>query len=197
MAARRQLALVLAVGALAVTGCGGEESDATADGTTTAKTTTASSGKTHKGDGFSFTYPESWREYEEDVKASAGNELSSILLSPPETDELSFINLTTYDVGIEVTEKNIDDLEGELTDSVNEIFKGGTISEGPTRTSLAGLPGYEYELTAELEGTPVSIKLLEVFDKKIQYYLYCQWVEADAPQINEGCTQMRASFELG
>jgi hypothetical protein len=201
MPAPRGFALVLAAATLAAPGCGGGESDATEDRGTATKTepttgAAATAGKTHRGDGFTFTYPESWRQYEEDVQKSAGKELSSVLLAPPGTHDLSFINVTTYDVGIDVTEGNVDELEDDLTDSVNQIFGEGKIDEGPTRTSVAGLPGYEFRLSAVLDGTPASVRLVQVFDGNVQYYFYCQWVGADASSIGDGCAQMLDSFAL-
>jgi hypothetical protein len=190
------------LGAVAVVGYGcGDESGEKSLTSTRERTaeTERREGRVWDGDGFEFTYPSHWERYEEESTEFGGaTELSSVLLSPPNTSDASVFNLTTYDVQAKVTEDNIDEFKDEIAAPIEEIAEAsdGVVSSGPVDTTLAGLPGYRFELDLRSRGVSAHATITTVFDGSIEYFLYCQYTKDDAAKLRAGCAQIYESLQV-
>jgi hypothetical protein len=97
-----------------------------------------------------------------------------------------------------VTEDNLADIEAELDGVINEVVAqaGGSIASGPTATTLAGFPAYEYEWNdVDVDGDPKDSRAIFLFNGNIEYFMNCQYSDASEEDILAGCEVILDTFE--
>jgi hypothetical protein len=173
--------LMLAAAGLLAVGCGGGgEGD-----------------KTFEGDGFSFTYPGDWIEFEpSESSASVGEPVSTVSLGPSEGP--NGLQLNVYGLEASVTESNVEAVAAEVADVLGQVFRqaGGSMTAEPVRVTVGGLPGYSAEGTAvDPDGVRVESQVTLLFDGTTEYFLNCQFTPEHAEETKQGCAQILDSFE--
>lgn len=154
--------------------------------------------KTFEGDGFSFTYPEDWEQREVGAGAAeVGNSISSFTFAP--SRGANGLTVEVYRLRFGVTEDNIDSVEGEVAAVTEEIFRqaGGRVTDGPTRVTIAGHPGYSATGTGMTpQGARVESRVNLLFDGATEYFLNCQYTPSGAEEMKQGCDQVVQSFQV-
>ena len=191
---RTRSLLVVALIALVAVACGGD----TEEPTVTSDNGTEAEAATYEDNGVSFEYPDSWDEFPAEATATStgSNELWSATVGP---DKTNLVNVTAYQLNIEVTEENIGDVEAELDQVIQGVVDqaGGEITDGPTAAEIAGFPAYTYTWQdVEVEGEPKDSSAYFVFSGDVEYFFNCQFSDDTKEEIQGGCDQILESFEV-
>lgn len=190
------LALLLAL-ALLGAACGGSSSDDTSDNGTEAEGEQEVETATYSANDVSFDYPENWEEFSANAAASSmgSNEQWDATVGP---DDTNLVNITAYQLNVEVTEENLSDIEAELDGVINQVVSqaGGSIASGPTATTLAGFPAYEYEWQdVDVDGDPKDSRAIFMFNGDLEYFMNCQYSTDNEEDILAGCQLILDTFE--
>jgi hypothetical protein len=188
-------ALLVALMMVAVA-CGGSGGD-------TAETAGGEDGEeeaavnTYSENDVTFDYPEEWQEFSADAAASSmgSNELWDTTVGP---DDTNLVNITAYQLNIEVTDENIADIEQELDGVIQQVVDqaGGTIASGPTQSTLAGFPAYEYEWNGvQVDGEAKDSRAIFLFNGDVEYFLNCQYSAETEEDVLAGCQLVLDTFE--
>lgn len=154
--------------------------------------------KTFEGDGYSFTYPGGWEQYEGSGAPGVGRSVSSVAFAP--TAGGNGLTLTVYRLPAAITEDNIGSFAGEIRTVTEQVFHagGGRLLEGPTRVNVAGLPAFTASGTGVTpSGTRVRSRIDLAFDGTTEYFFNCQFTFDHAEEIQQGCSTVLESFQLG
>ena len=174
------LCLALVAAAL-LGGCGGGSGD-----------------KTFEGDGYSFVYPGGWKQHEGSGAPGVGNSVSSVAFAPEAGG--NGLTLTVYRLPAAITEDNIDSFAGEVRTVTEQVFQagGGRLQDGPARVNIAGLPAFTASGTGVTpSGTHVRSRINLAFDGTTEYFFNCQFTSDHAQEIQQGCSTVLESFQLG
>lgn len=190
----RLFAAALGVGAVALAACAGAEIEPRVSTDETEQGGVAS----YEENGVAFDYPAGWDEFPAEASAtSAGsNELWSATVGP---DKTNLVNITAYQLKVEVTEENLDSIEAELDQVINEVVDQaeGEIRSGPTADEVAGFPAYTYEWAGvEVDGEEKDSLAYFVFNGDIEYFFNCQFSDETAEEIQRGCSQVLDTFSV-
>jgi hypothetical protein len=152
---------------------------------------------TYSENSVTFDYPEEWQEFSADAAASSmgSNELWDTTVGP---DDTNLVNITAYQLNIEVTDENIADIEQELDGVIQQVVDqaGGAIASGPTQSTLAGFPAYEYEWTdVQVDGEAKDSRAIFLFDGDVEYFLNCQYSAETEEDVLAGCQLILDTFE--
>jgi hypothetical protein len=153
--------------------------------------------KTFEGDGFSFRYPEDWEQREASGAAEVGNSISSVMFAP--SRGANGLTVNVYRLQVAVIEDNVESIEAEVAATTEQIFRqaGGRLTDGPTRVTIAGHPGYSATGTAMTpEGARVESRVNLLFDEATEYFLNCQYTPSGAEEMKRGCDQAVESFQV-
>ncbi|MGH2808441.1 MAG: hypothetical protein ACRDKT_14330 [Actinomycetota bacterium] len=189
------IALLIALMMIAVA-CGGSDSGdagSAAEGDAEEETAVA----TYSENDVTFDYPEDWQQFSADAAASSmgSNELWDTTVGP---DDTNLVNITAYQLNIDVTEENVADIERELDGVIQQVVDqaGGEIASGPTQGSLAGFPSYEYEWTGvDVDGEPKDSRAIFLFNNDVEYFLNCQYSTETEEDVLAGCQLILDTFE--
>ena len=152
---------------------------------------------TYSENSVTFDYPEEWQEFSADAAASSmgSNELWDTTVGP---DDTNLVNITAYQLNIEVTDENIADIEAELDGVIQQVVDqaGGTVASGPTQTTLAGFPAYEYEWSGvQVDGEAKDSRAVFLFDGDVEYFMNCQYSTETEEDVLAGCQLILDTFE--
>ena len=152
---------------------------------------------TYSENDVSFEYPGEWEEFSADAAASSmgSNELWDATVGP---DDTNLVNITAYQLKVEVNEDNIADIETELDSVINDVVSqaGGTIASGPTQTTLAGFPAYEYDWEGvDVDGEAKDSRAIFLFNGDLEYFLNCQYAAEFEEDVLAGCQMILDTFE--
>ena len=166
---------------------------------------------TYGGHGVTFAYPTAWLHVPAQFDVQTGTALWSEFFGPeqaPPTDptqpapmQRDLVAVAAYKTSISVTKKNLPRYKASISYWILRLATqaGGTVLQGPQRVSMGGMPGYRYEITANIDnGTMVESRIVLVFKGRSEYFLNCQHVQ-DGPltaEIEGGCDQLMQSFKL-
>jgi PsbP len=173
-----KLALLALAAAGALAGCGGDGGD-----------------KTFEGDGFSFTYPGEWRKSDFDVQF--GQPVTTDAFAPAEGADVLLVGVGHLNAP--VTEQNIEGLSHEFAAQIDHQSRQlkGRITNGPSRTTVGGLPALSFGVSAvNKSGTRTQSRLILVFDGRTQYFLNCQYTPSGAEEMKSGCDLVVESFQV-
>jgi hypothetical protein len=156
-----------------------------------------SSTNTYSDNDVTFEYPGDWDEFEADAAAvsSGSNELWTTTVGP---DETNLVNVTAYQLAIDVSESNIGDIEAELNGVIQGVVDqaGGTIDTGPNQTTISDFPAYTYEWSGvEVDGQTKDSRAVFLFDGDVEYFFNCQFDSETENDIEAGCDLMLDTFE--
>jgi hypothetical protein len=168
--------------------------------------------------GVTFTYPSDWVELPVTYDVQTGTPLWIDSLGPippltppsgsppapgsqPTAPSTNLVTLAGYHVGLALTKKNIGRYKQYFAASVAQLAAAahGQVQSGPTRVTLAGLPGYAFQITVQRpDGSMLQNRLVFAFRRKTEYFVNCQHPPNDplAAEIDSGCTQIMQSFRL-
>ena len=157
----------------------------------------ASSGQTYDDNGVSFTYPSDWEELEANsgAQTTGSTELWTATVGPGEAD---LVNLSAYQLSLEVNEGNIDDVQSEIDQVIRSLVEqaGATITSGPEQTTIAGFPAYKYEWDGvKVSSGERSSEVYLVFNKKVEYFFNCQYSDEQEQEVLAGCHMVLDTFE--
>lgn len=191
------LALALALFGAACGGSNGDNDDESNENATETEETPEVETKSYSENDVSFDYPEEWDEFNADAAASSmgSNELWDATVG---VDDTNLVNITAYQLNVEVTEDNLADIESELDGVIKQVVQqaGGTIASGPTATTLAGFPAYEYEWNdVDVDGDPKDSRAIFMFNGDVEYFLNCQYSADSEEDILAGCELILDTFE--
>jgi len=161
--------LVLVV-CLALTACSGDDGGGGGD-------------KTFQGDGYSFTYPGEWDEREVD-EITPG---ALLLTAFAPTEGLNALIFEVSDAGQSITESNIDSVAEDVAGALQES------TEGPTRVTVAGLPGLRI---ISYPQSDLTRRITTVFDRRTAYVFDCGFTPERADEMKRGCEQAEKSFQV-
>jgi len=167
--------------------------------------------------GITFSYPASWVELPVSYEIQIGKHLWIDSIGPPPqapqpptngspppssepaSPRPNLVTLAASHVSVAITKKNIGRYKKYFAATIRQLAASlhGQVQSGPTRVNLASLPGYAFQLTAQLaDGTILENHLVFAFKQKTEYFINCQHPQNDplAPEINSGCDQIMRSF---
>ena len=182
----------------------GTAEQATEAGTTdtVAEVTTDTGGeggdKTYEGDGYSFSYPGDWDEGTARQVASGSSE---VVVSPTGSGESFVSTAVAHDVFPgPVTQANFDDefpldlVRSELSKAMEP--RGNVLEGDPVRVSHAGLLGLEFRASSTGRDPEIHYRNIWLFDGRTQYVINCQFTDARAEEVGQGCDLVLSSFQL-
>jgi hypothetical protein len=161
------VAFLLSAGLVAGAGCGGG----------------GSGDKTFEGDGYSFTYPSDWEEWEVG-EVNPGAALTTAF--GPEEAEGALV-FEVGDAGTPITDSNIDTAAEELAGALQES------TEGPIQLSVAGLPALRI---VSHPRSGLTRRITTVFDGTTMYIFDCELTPPHVEEMKRGCDQVEESFEV-
>jgi hypothetical protein len=191
------LALALALALFGVA-CGGGDNGSSGDnGATDEEPESDVEAASYSDNDVTFDYPEEWEEFDANAAASSmgSNELWDATVGP---DDTNLVNITAYKLNVEVTEDNVADIEAELDGVIKQVVDqaGGTIASGPTATTLAGFPSYEYEWEGvDVDGDAKDSRAIFMFNGDTEYFVNCQYSADTEEDILAGCELSLDTFE--
>jgi PsbP-like protein len=153
---------------------------------------------TFEGDGYSFTYPESWSQREAEARYQRTDVQASSFVFGPEEGANGLI-LDVGQVGLAVTENNIDLISAQFAGEIEQLFQQaqGEVTKGPTRLTVGGLPALRFEASALTpDGVRARSRVTVVFNGTTQYFLNCQFTSEQAEEMKRGCDQVVRSFRV-
>ena len=185
------LAVVLVV--LIAAACGGdaEQPDAGDDGE-------APAAATYDDNGVTFEYPADWDEFPAEAAATStgSNEIWSATVGP---DKTNLVNVTAYQLNLEVNEENFESIETELDQVIQDVVDqaGGEITAGPDPDEIAGYLAYTYRWEGvEVDDEPKDSSAYFLFAGDVEYFFNCQYSDDTVEEIQAGCDQVLSSFEV-
>ena len=151
---------------------------------------------TYEENGVSFEYPGEWDEFPAEASSTStgSNELWSATVGP---DKTNLVNVTAYQLNIEVTEENLGSIEAELDGVITDVVDraGGEITSGPDVDEVAGFPAYTYTWEdVEVEGEPKDSSAYFIFNGDLEYFFNCQFSSDRQDEVMAGCAQILDSF---
>jgi hypothetical protein len=176
--------------------CGGSDSGGSGD-TGAGEDSEDTAVNTYSENDVTFDYPEDWQEFSADAAASSmgSNELWDTTVGP---DDTNLVNITAYQLNIDVTNDNIADIQAELDGVIQQVVEqaGGEIASGPTQGTLAGFPSYEYQWTGvQVDGEPKDSRAVFLFNNDVEYFLNCQYSGETEEDVLAGCQLILDTFE--
>jgi hypothetical protein len=165
---RKVTIALLVVLLLTLPACGGGEGDGD---------------KTFEGDGYSFVYPEDWEERE--IGEVTPGAVFLTAFAPAEGLDGLIFEINVGDTP--VSESNIAEVQADVAGVLQES------TEGPTRVSVAGLPGLRF-ISHPQPG--LSRRVTTVFDGATAYVFDCGFTPDRAEEMEQGCDQIEQSFQI-
>jgi hypothetical protein len=188
------VALAIALMMIAVA-CGG--SDGSGDTGDSGGEDTEEAANTYSENDVTFEYPADWEEFSAEAAAMSpeSNELWDTTVGP---DDTNLVNITAYQLNIEVTDANIAEIEEELDTVIQGVVSqaGGEIAAGPTQSTLAGFPAYEYEWSGvQVDGEAKDSRAIFLFNGELEYFMNCQYSAETEEDVLAGCQMILDTFE--
>jgi hypothetical protein len=197
---KAKLILVAVLVAVAAAACGGgdPEPQVVPDESAESEESEEPSVATYDENGVTFEYPGEWDEFPAEASATStgSNELWSATVGP---DKTNLVNITAYQLNIEVTAENLDTIEGELDGVIQDVVgqAGGEITAGPDQDEVAGFPGYTYTWEdVEVDGEPKDSSAYFLFNGDTEYFFNCQFSAETEEEVLAGCDQVLGSFSV-
>ena len=160
--------------------------------------TLANPSTTHQAHGVTFEYPVGWRDVTDDTtRDPADNEIWSVTLHATETDGVAIVALPTQPEPI--TADKLDAVKQYATPFFRELYalRGGSMRDGPSESTVAGLPALRYQGDELFNGTPVEVTRVRILGATTEYLFACQYTRAHAAEITQGCEQILSTFAVG
>lgn len=154
-------------------------------------------GSTFSGNGVTFVYPKGWHEATvTDASVSAGRELWAETVG---VDDVNFVWVAGYQIDQAITGDNIEQQARPVARDFGSLFAqaGGELTEGPDIISLGGLPAMRMVGTALTPaGVTIESRVVLGFDGTNEYFVNCQYDEAGAIEMSEGCDTILSTFDV-
>lgn len=141
--------------------------------------------KTFERGEVAFSYPEEWDERTLEGGPVTPDALFATVFAPGEG--LNGLIFEISEGPISVTKSNLDAVLQDIAAGLDES------TEGPTRTSVAGLPALSFESHPQSDLTRA---VTFAFDGKTWYAFNCGYTAELAAEIKQGCEQVLSSFEV-
>ena len=151
---------------------------------------------TMNSNGVSYEYPSEWKLSETSGGAESGNALWNQNLAVSDAD---FAAVTAYQLGAEVNGGNLGQAQEELATTLNQLAAqaNGAVTAPLTPEETAGFPGLTGQLSVQTpKGQPVDSTIWAFFDGSTQYFINCQYQQAQQTQMLAGCGLIRDTFKV-
>ncbi len=159
----------------------------------------SASAATYSADGVSFDYPQGWQIL--NLTATSASTNGTVVwqkaFGPGAGSD--FVSVTDYSLSASVTDANIDQQEPQTTATITSTFQqaGGSLTSGPDKITMGGLPALGYAGTAaDPDGNQVSIRMVLAYDGTTEYFVNCQESQTGAGTMAAACDQIIGSFTL-
>ena len=158
----------------------------------------AEAAKTFSGHGISFEYPADWDKIEDtSTSASTGNQVWNESYG---LDATNLVAVSLYSIGAEVTTKNIQRFESDITRAIKGVVEqaGGSLEGDPAPLTVAGLPTLDYRASGitTVDEATVDSRIVLMFDGASEYFLNCQYTDAERQAVEDACQQVLDTFAL-
>lgn len=195
---KAKLVLVAVFVAVVAVACGGDDPEPQVAPEAPETSESQETAATYDENGVTFEYPGEWDEFPAEASATStgSNELWSVTVGP---DKTNLVNITAYQLNIEVTAENLDTIEAELDEVIQGVVDqaGGEITSGPDQDEVAGFPAYTYTwVDVEVEGEPKDSSAYFLFNGDTEYFFNCQFSSETEEEVQSGCEQILGSFSV-
>ena len=194
------LAVLGALPALALAGCGGGKADSASLSTATlpqraGEIETNATGLVFRDREFSFEMPKGWAQFVTPTAVLGADAAVGAALVAPDDSAAGSIHsvfVGVYDVAIAPA--------GRLARDVDEYFddyaatSGVTVTERPKPVTLGEYPAHVAGLASTVDGSLVKIMVVRALRGDLMYLVHCQTNERDSAGINAGCRKIVDSF---
>lgn len=147
--------------------------------------------------GVTYKYPSSWQP--QDGLTTGAQQGNRVWQQAVGTDSTNLAILSQYDLGQEVTAENVEQLQADVTTTLEGLATqaGGKTTSPVTLETTAGYPGFTQTLTVQRPtGEQVDSTIWLFFNGKTEYFLNCQYVSAQQTETLAGCNTIRTTFAV-
>jgi hypothetical protein len=189
-------AAAIAASALVLAGCTSSTTTQPEPGAETGTSGYVGATTTMNSNGVSFEYPSAWQLSETSGGAESGNALWNQNLASSEAD---FAAITAYQLTQEITGANLGQTQEEFAATLDQLAAqaNGAVTTPLTPEGTAGLPGLTGKLSVQTpNGQPVDSTIWVFFDGSTEYFINCQYQQAEQTQMLAGCGLIRDTFKV-
>jgi|GEM_PF-1158924 len=189
-------AAAIAASTILLAGCTSSATTEPEPGVETGTSGYIGSTTTMNSNGVSFEYPSAWQLTETSGGAESGNALWNQNLAVSEAD---FAAITAYQLDQEVTGANLGQAQDEFATTLDQLAAqaNGAVTTPLTPEGTAGLPGLTGQISVQTStGLPVDSTIWVFFDGSTQYFINCQYQQAEKTQMLAGCGLIRDTFKV-
>lgn len=140
-----------------------------------------------------FEYPASWPVLT-DVKVSTTGNLQ--FADVVGLDDVNNVELQAYRLNQAIDHSNIAQSQQEVSAAATQLAEAlsGTVTDGPRRIEMGGLPGFSIRIEGQYGGQPFTVEGVFLAQGTTQYFLECQFTADHASEIRPGCEQIMRTF---
>jgi uncharacterized RDD family membrane protein YckC len=142
-----------------------------------------------------FEYPGSWPVLRDVEVTTAGNLQFVDVVG---LDAMNNVELQAYRLNQPLDISNIAQSQQEVSAAATQLAQAlsGTITDGPRRIEMGGLPGFSIRIEGKYGGEPFTLEGVFLARGTTQYFLECQFSPDYASQIRPGCQQIMRTFRV-
>ena len=140
-----------------------------------------------------FEYPGSWSVVRDVRVMTTGNlEFADIV----GLDAVNNVELQAYQLNQPIDRSNIAQSQQEVSAAATQLAEAlsGTVTDGPRRIEMGGLPGFSIRIEGRYKGQPFTVAGVFLARGTTQYFLECQFTPNHAREIRTGCEQVMRTF---
>jgi len=150
------------------------------------------------GNGYAFDYPGNWRP-RTGLTFEAATGAGALSKEAVGLDDLNLAVVLTTRLDRSVTTQQLPQLAVQAATDLRQVASrgGGSVTQGPDALTVAGLPGFRFQLSGIREGrTRVDGRLILAFQDRTEYLILCQHTPQFADQVESACDQILRTFRL-
>jgi len=136
-----------------------------------------------------FDYPHSWSVVSDVTVMTTGNlEFADVV----GLDALNNVELQAYRLNQPIDRENIAQSQLEVAAVATQLAGSisGTVTDGPKRIEMGGLPGFSIRIEGQYGGRPFTVEGVFLARGITQHFLECQFMPEHAREIRSGCEQV-------
>jgi uncharacterized RDD family membrane protein YckC len=140
-----------------------------------------------------FEYPASWPVLTDVKVTTTGNLQFADVVG---LDAVNNVELQAYRLNQALDRSNIAQSQQEVSAAATQLAEAlsGTITDGPRRIEMGGLPGFSIRIDGQYGGQPFTIEGVFLAQGTTQYFLECQFTADHASEIRAGCEHIMRTF---
>lgn len=140
-----------------------------------------------------FDYPRSWSVVRDVRVMTTGNlEFADVV----GLDAVNNVELQAYRLNQPIDRGNVAQSQQEVSAAATQLAEAlsGTVTDGPRRIEMGGLPGFSIRIEGRYEGQLFTVEGVFLARGTTQYFLECQFTPDLAREIRTGCGQVMRTF---